>query len=57
LQIGFRGNTGIAEEMAHRLAALNHEGLTEMLVTTNHHVELLAERMGFVPVRGTLFRH
>lgn len=50
-----RGN-GVAAELARTIAALNTEGLREMLCTTNKHVALLAHSFGFVPVRGTLFR-
>jgi hypothetical protein len=49
--------SGTAEEIAKAIASLNSEALTEMLATTSRHVELLAHRMGFVPVKGTLFRH
>lgn len=55
LERDLRGS-GTAERMAREIAALNTEGLTEMLATTNEHVEVLAHRFGFVPVRGTLFR-
>jgi hypothetical protein len=48
--------TGAAEEVARTIAAMNTEGLTEMLCTTNRHIELMAHRFGFVPIKGTLFR-
>lgn len=56
LERSLRGS-GTAEAMARAIAALNSEGLAEMLCTRNFHVELLAHRMGFIPVKGTLFRH
>jgi len=49
--------TGTAERTAREIASMNSEGLTEMLCTTSRHVELLAHRMGFTPVKGTVFRH
>jgi Acetyltransferase (GNAT) domain len=55
VDVSARGS-GTAEAMARMIAGMNHEGLTEMLCTTNRHVELLAHRFGFVPVNGTLFR-
>lgn len=51
----YRG-TGLAGEMAARIAAMNAEGLTEVLVTTSRHVELLAFNMGFTPAEGVLWR-
>ncbi len=49
--------TGIAEQIAREIATLNGAGLTEMLCTENRHVQLLAYRMGFIPIKGVLFRH
>jgi hypothetical protein len=56
LERKLRGS-GLAGEMAALLQSMNSEGLTEILSTTSPHVELLAHRMGFVAIKGSLFRH
>ena len=47
----YRGS-GLASELVQALAAQNAEGLTECLITTSRHVELLVYRMGFRPLFG-----
>lgn len=48
--------TGLASEMAAMLQSMNDEGLTEMLATTSRHVEMLAHDLGFIPIKGQLWR-
>lgn len=48
--------TNLAGALARVIERMNVEGMREQLVTTSRHVELIANRMGFVPVEGSLFR-
>lgn len=50
-----RGN-GLAATLASEIKKYNTEGLAEMLVTTNKHVELLVCQIGFIPIPGTIWR-
>lgn len=47
---------GLAAELAEAIKRYNTEGLAEMLVTTNIHVERLVFDIGFIPVAGTTWR-
>lgn len=55
LEREYRGG-GLAGELARAIAARNAEGLSEMLITTSRHVELVAFNLGFTPLAGTLWR-
>ncbi len=51
----YRGN-GLPLELAALIKNYNTQGLAEMVVTTNPHVELLVYKLGFIPIPGTLWR-
>src|SRR5690349_14214831 len=55
VEVSQRGGE-VARRLAETIAAMNDEGLTEFLCTTNPHVEAIAYRMKFIPIRGTLWR-
>lgn len=55
VDLEFRG-AGVAELLGRALMPLNTEGLTEYLITTSPHVELLVFRLGFRPLKGQLWR-
>jgi hypothetical protein len=50
-----RGN-GLAQQMVERIEGINGEDLSAFLVTSNPHVELLVHRLGFIPLKGQLWR-
>lgn len=51
----YRGS-GLAAQLGRELITYNTEGLTEFLITTNPHVELMVYQMGFRPLKGQLWR-
>lgn len=50
-----RGN-GLPAKLISAIQQCNTEGLAEMLVTTNPHVERLVHRIGFLPISGVIWR-
>lgn len=55
VETSLRGK-GIAAQLEKEIARYNTEGLSELLVTTNPHVEFLVHRIGFKPVPGQIWR-
>ncbi len=51
----FRGSD-MGMRLAQEIKRFNTEGLPELLLTTNPHVEMLVHRLGFIPVPGTFWR-